>query len=254
MDLKRLFELQATLNKRVGLDDGAFQALFSNGEIVAGGSKSYNDRVIEAGRLIDDMLKAMSSEMEELRDHTYWKHWCSEAQRGERYKIKDLEGCRKEVIDILHFWVSLCQILGMDADMVAEMYEAKLAKNIKRQEDGYSIEEKDLAWKIFNRHDYVNPAITSLEDLPEGDQQYWLNQAKDEINRRESENLCNTCVHAENDCSMGVGKTHSCSRYHKKSVGYEDNSAIPTCYKCGRKCTAGYMMSGEGPVCASCVK
>ena len=245
MNLRKLFELQGTYNKYVGLDEGSFQALFSNGEIVAGGSKSYNERVIEAGRLIDDMLKAMSSEMEELRDHTYWKHWCSEAQHGERYKIKDLEGCRKETIDFLFFWVSLCQILGMDADMVAKMYETKLAKNIKRQEDGYSIAQKDLAWKLFMRHDYVNPEITSLEDLPESDQQYWLAEARESL---KSENLCDTCFFSENDCAMAAGRTHDCMKYTKKS----DSALIPNCSKCGCKCAAGYMMTGEGAVCARC--
>lgn len=167
LTLTEFFKLQSTLNKHVGLDDKRFARAFLPDV------KPIHADLLKAGQWIDDMLKAMSSEMEELRNCTYWKHWCSEAQTGERYRVKDVGAARKEVIDILHFWIALAQILGMSPEMVSDMYKAKLAKNIRRQDDGYSIEEKDLAWKLFNKHPYDSPTgqpypeARSLEDLPD---------------------------------------------------------------------------------------
>lgn len=141
-----LFRLQATLNKRVGLDDEKFATGFATqpGIVVERG-----ELLVEAGRWIDDMLKAISSEIEELRNCCHWKHWGQEAQNGHRYEVKNIEAVRKEVIDILHFWISLAQIAGMSPEMVSGMYAAKLATNIKRQDDGYNIEAKDYAWYLF---------------------------------------------------------------------------------------------------------
>ena len=74
--LKQLFEWQAELNKRTGFDA---QALREN----------FDPQT--AGDWINNYLAAMSSEIEELRDCTYWKHWCAEAQAGQRFKLNDLQ-------------------------------------------------------------------------------------------------------------------------------------------------------------------
>lgn len=181
LTLTEFFESQSTLNKRVGLPEERFAKAFNNRPK----SVMPNITLVEAGEWIDDMLKAMSSEMEELRDCTYWKHWCSEAQNGERYKIKDVTAARQEVIDILHFWISLAQILGMSPEMVSDMYAAKLTKNIKRQNDGYSIEEKDLALYLWQRYPDDNPMgynglVETLEDMPDDVAAYYLDWAKKE--------------------------------------------------------------------------
>ncbi len=181
-----LFKMQATLNERVGLDDQRFAKAFFGHE----GPAFKPEDLMAAGEWIDDMLKAMSSEIEELRDCTYWKHWSQEAQHGFRYKIKDVGAARKEVIDILHFWISLAQVLGMSPEMVGGMYSAKSAQNIKRQDDGYSIEVKDLAWQLFQENPHlfhVAPGHKtwdepkSFEDLLEVAQDYYLKVAKAEI-------------------------------------------------------------------------
>lgn len=172
-----LFKMQATLNERVGLDDQWFTEAFA-------GPPFEDGDLIRAGLWIDDMLKAMSSEIEELRNCTFWKHWSQEAQHGFRYKVKDVGAARKEVIDILHFWIGLAQVLGMSPEMVCGMY---LAKNIRRQDDGYSIEVKDLAWQLFKENsssDAVWGTAESLEDLPDSTVQHYLRRAK-----RKLENL-----------------------------------------------------------------
>ena len=85
----------------------------------------------------------MSNEIEELRDCTYWKHWCQEARQGRRFMIHDLQNARVEVIDMLFFWISLAQCVGLDADEVMDLYRQKLKVNHQRQANGYSMTDKD---------------------------------------------------------------------------------------------------------------
>jgi hypothetical protein len=73
--LNELFKWQSLLNEKVGLDDKIFARMLTP-------DPHDKQASIMAGRWIDDLLKGMSSEMEELRNCTYWKHWCSEAQEG----------------------------------------------------------------------------------------------------------------------------------------------------------------------------
>ncbi len=125
--LKELFQYQAELNKRTGFDA---QALREN----------FDPQV--AGKWINNYLAAMSSELEELRNCTFWKHWCAEARQGRRFELHDLQNARVEVIDMLFFWISLAQCLGLDADDVFRLYQQKLKVNHDRQSNGYAMETK----------------------------------------------------------------------------------------------------------------
>jgi len=126
--LDEIFRLQAELNKKIGMD-----------------TKALHDRFdpTTAGRWIHDYIMAMSNELEELRDCTYWKHWCSEARQGRRFELHDLQNARVEVIDLLFFWVSLAQCVGLTAEDVYNLYLQKLAVNHQRQDNGYSMAAKD---------------------------------------------------------------------------------------------------------------
>ncbi len=125
--LKELFEKQAELNKRTGFDAKALR-------------ENYDTRY--GGQWLNNYLAAMSSEIEELRDCTYWKHWCKEAKEGRRYEIHDLQNARVEVTDMLFFWISLAQCLGLDAEDVVNLYNQKLGVNHKRQDTDYSMSGK----------------------------------------------------------------------------------------------------------------
>ena len=125
--LKELFQYQAELNKRTGFDA---QALREN----------FDPQV--AGKWINNYLAAMSSELEELRNCTFWKHWCAEARQGRRFELHDLQNARVEVIDMLFFWISLAQCLGLDADDVFRLYQQKLKVNHDRQSNGYTMQSK----------------------------------------------------------------------------------------------------------------
>lgn len=172
------FKMQDTLNERVGLDAEKFAKVFSTNpnSVVKQQSK------IEAGIWIDDLLKGMASEMEELRNCTFWKHWCQEAQEGRRYEIKDVEAARKKIIDLLHLWVSLAQTLGMTPEMVCGMHTSN-----------YPILTKDYAWHLFKMHRDISPRLgslvgESLEDLPPKAQSFYITWAEDEIDAtREAE-------------------------------------------------------------------
>lgn len=125
--LKELFEKQAELNLRTGFDAKAVRENFD---------PKY------AGEWLNNYLAAMSNELEELRDCTFWKHWCKEAKQGRRFEINDLQNAKVEVIDMLFFWISLAQCLGLDADDVMRIYKQKLDVNHSRQDNNYSMANK----------------------------------------------------------------------------------------------------------------
>ncbi len=125
--LKELFQWQAELNKDIGFDAKALR-------------ENFDPQV--AGKWINNYLAAMSSELEELRNCTFWKHWCAEARQGRRFELHDLQNARVEVIDMLFFWISLAQCLGLDADDVFRLYQQKLKVNHERQSNGYAMQSK----------------------------------------------------------------------------------------------------------------
>jgi hypothetical protein len=126
--LRELFQKQAELNTRIGFDPDELRRNFDPQK---------------AGEWLNNYLAAMSNELEELRDCTYWKHWCDEARQGRRYCLHDLQNARVEVIDMLFFWISLAQCVGLDADGVMDLYRQKLKVNHNRQKCGYSMTGKD---------------------------------------------------------------------------------------------------------------
>jgi dimeric dUTPase (all-alpha-NTP-PPase superfamily) len=80
---------------------------------------------------------AMNQEIAELVDSTNWKWWRTKVD------LFDEQNLRVELVDILHFWVSACQVMGLSAADVHRMYLQKNAVNRRRQDGGYI--EKDEA-------------------------------------------------------------------------------------------------------------
>jgi len=126
--LQKLFELQAELNRRIGFDTAALRERFDP---------------LAAGRWLNDYIAAASNELEELRDCTYWKHWCAEAKQGRRFELADLQNARVEIIDLLFFWISMAKCLGLNAEDVEQLYCKKLQINHQRQDNNYSMQSKD---------------------------------------------------------------------------------------------------------------
>jgi len=125
--LEELFKHQAELNKRIGFDADSLH-------------DNFDPRV--AGEWLNNYLMAAANEIEELRDCMYWKHWCKEAREGRRFEIHDLQNARVEVIDILFFWISMAQCLGLNANDVMDLYRQKLKVNQDRQTNNYSMAGK----------------------------------------------------------------------------------------------------------------
>jgi len=115
--LATLFEMQEKLNRRVGVE-----------------TREMTDEA--RVQWILNYCRAMNQEIAELTDSVPWKWWA-------KYQTFDKQNCCVEVVDLLHFLISLAQVLGMSADDVFEAYMKKNAVNFQRQESGYT--EKDEA-------------------------------------------------------------------------------------------------------------
>ncbi|MBN2171468.1 MAG: dUTPase [Candidatus Krumholzibacteriota bacterium] len=79
---------------------------------------------------------AMSQEIAELVDSTNWKWW------RRKVDLFDAQNLQVELVDILHFWVSACQVMGLSAADVHRMYTQKNAVNRKRQDEGYLVKDE----------------------------------------------------------------------------------------------------------------
>lgn len=88
----------------------------------------------EKCRWVLNYSRAMSQEIAELTDSVPWKWWA-------KYQKFDEQNARVEVVDMLHFLISLAQVLGMSADDVFQAYLKKNAVNFKRQDDGYATKD-----------------------------------------------------------------------------------------------------------------
>jgi dimeric dUTPase (all-alpha-NTP-PPase superfamily) len=96
--------------------------------------KTLNDDIVRLRSLegitdeewIRKNVLAMVSELGELLDEVNFKWWKNE-------KPVDGNAVREELVDILHFFISMCLKAGMDADALFEGYVAKNRENFDRQ-------------------------------------------------------------------------------------------------------------------------
>ena len=82
---------------------------------------------------------AMLSELAELIDEVNFKWW-------KNAKPVDEEAVKDELVDILHFFVSMCLKMGMTADELCARYLEKNKENFDRQhglseKKGYAVSE-----------------------------------------------------------------------------------------------------------------
>jgi dimeric dUTPase (all-alpha-NTP-PPase superfamily) len=117
--LEEIFALQKELNKRIGVD-----------------SDLVSKDPEESTKWILNYSRALGQENAELVDSVPWKWWA-------KYQDYDLQNAKVEVVDMLHFLVSLAQVMGMDAEEVFELYTKKHKLNHKRQDDGYAVKNEE---------------------------------------------------------------------------------------------------------------
>ena len=96
--------------------------------------KKFDDEIIKK-RNFDDIkmeewiqkeVLAMLSELSELLDEVNFKWW-------KNPKEIDINLVQGELVDILHFFVSMCIKTGMDAELLCRMYMEKNKENFMRQ-------------------------------------------------------------------------------------------------------------------------
>ncbi len=93
---------------------------------------------ITSGQWIQKETLAMLSELAELLDEVNFKWWKNE-------KPVNADNVKDELVDILHFFVSMCLDAGMDAGELHRRYLLKNQENFDRQhgksdKPGYAVE------------------------------------------------------------------------------------------------------------------
>ena len=76
---------------------------------------------------IQRQMLAMLSEMAEVLDEVNFKWW-------KNPKPVDHDALCEELVDVLHFYISMCLRAGMDADDLFRRYLAKNEENFRRQQ------------------------------------------------------------------------------------------------------------------------
>jgi len=113
VDLQAVFEEQIRLNEKIN------PTLYTDIE---------SDPELKRQRFLDFEL-ALRQESAEAVDSLNWKWWKKDDDDWGNIKI--------ELVDMLHFWVSMCTIAGLTADDVLKLYLKKNQLNHDRQEQGY---------------------------------------------------------------------------------------------------------------------
>lgn len=135
--LEHLFALQSSLNDRIFQkrslkgQDGQILSMARLAELAGAGALAPGS---DTATWLANYLKALQDESRELGEEIPWKWWSKENL--------DLEAIRVEIVDILHFWISMALVSGMDASEVHRLYLLKNQVNLDRQDKGYDASSK----------------------------------------------------------------------------------------------------------------
>ncbi|MGI6037055.1 MAG: dUTPase [Limnochordia bacterium] len=102
--------------------------------------RSFDEELIQRRGIDFDMATwvqketlAIISELAELIDEVNFKWWKNPREM-------DRERITEELVDVLHFFVSMCLKVGLSADDLYQAYLVKNEENFRRQ-DGKSLKE-----------------------------------------------------------------------------------------------------------------
>ncbi len=123
--LELIFNKQYELNKRI-LKERHGQDYDQLCDPNRNDAKTVNERV----KWLLNYNRALIHESIEMEDSLPWKWW------KDMDEI-DWENIRIELIDELHFWVSKCQLVGLDPQKLTDLYLKKNKLNQIRQDKGY---------------------------------------------------------------------------------------------------------------------
>jgi len=132
--LDRLFALQSELNDRIFLKKDIRDREGKTLTMATLRAEARSGEPLGPNTIVNDWLgkylTALDDESRELREELLWKWWSKDHL--------DLQNIRVEIIDQLHFWMSLALTAGLSADEVFDTYMQKNAVNHARQEKDYS--------------------------------------------------------------------------------------------------------------------
>src|SRR5882672_8071617 len=114
--LRELFRMQQELNERIGV-------------------RTQGMKEEDKTKWILNYALAMRQEIAELIDSVPWKWWA-------KYQKFDEQNVRVEIVDLIHFLISLALVAGMSADDVFQAYCKKNEVNFKRQDSGYVVKDE----------------------------------------------------------------------------------------------------------------
>lgn len=137
--LEDIFAMQTILNDYVfqkkDIRDRNGKTLTMRTLVEQGADTSALGPNTEVNQWLGNYLTALDDESRELREELLWKWWSKDHL--------DMQNIRVEIVDQLHFWVSLAMTAGMDAQKVYEIYLQKNKVNIDRQNADYSKASKN---------------------------------------------------------------------------------------------------------------
>jgi dimeric dUTPase (all-alpha-NTP-PPase superfamily) len=123
--LKTIFDKQYELNKRILKERHE-----TNYDSLCDQENQDKETVQKRVNWILNYNRAQIHESIELEDSLPWKWW-------KDMESIDWDNIRIELIDELHFWVSKCQLVGLDPEKLSELYLKKNKLNQVRQDKGY---------------------------------------------------------------------------------------------------------------------
>ena len=132
--LDQLFALQTELNDRIFAKKDIRDREGKTLTMASLRAEARSESPLGPNTLVNDWLgkylTALDDESRELREELLWKWWSKDHL--------NLQNIRVEIVDQLHFWISLALTSGMSSADVFETYMQKNAVNHARQEQGYS--------------------------------------------------------------------------------------------------------------------
>jgi len=132
--LEDIWPLQAALNARTGFDTKGLGESLSRA-LADGTLPAEGGLRLEVGRALKNYIDALACECNELQNCLSWKHWYREAKQGRQYELADIQNARVEATDMLFFWISICQLLGLAPADIYRLYSGKLGINHQRQDE-----------------------------------------------------------------------------------------------------------------------
>lgn len=134
--LDDLFRMQAELNDLAFVTQGLVDRTGSQltlRHLVESAKAALADGKCSVNSITSEWLqkytKALGVEVQEIQEALPWKFWSKSGV--------DLPHIQEEIIDALHFFISLALVAGLDSSTLMDAYAVKYKVNLERQRNGY---------------------------------------------------------------------------------------------------------------------